>query len=246
MPRFRLLPGAAVAGACLMPLAAAAYDPAAQFSPTQNPSGPWTYGWSASLGGAFNTAQRHAPDAAGLDLWMGDVPSDDAPPGFFPLVGHNGTGRPLLSANTVYVLPGELLLHPGPGGEYAVLRFTADMAGSFALNGRFMSIDLYPGTTDVHVLVNGQPVFDGMVDTYRAGPSFRSRQALRAGDVVDFAVGFGNGSYYNDSTRLQANISPVPEPSTAALWVSGLALCAAVRGRRRRQQQAAGAAAMPA
>jgi hypothetical protein len=87
-----------------------------------------------------------------------------------------------------------------------------------------MSADLYPGVTDVHVFVKGQSVFDGLVDTYRAGPSFRSMHDLMPGDTVDFAVGFGNGDFGYDTTLLHASISPVPEPPTALLWAMGLSL----------------------
>jgi hypothetical protein len=181
--------------------------------------------------------ERHGPDSDGLDHWMGEIASD-ANPGYFPVIAHNGTGRPVLSSGTVYVLPGELWLHPGPGGEYSVLRFTADTQGSFVIRGRFMSADFYPGMTDVHVFVKGQSVFDGVVDTYRAGPSFRSTHDLLVGDVIDFAVGFGNGDFGYDTTLLQASISPVPEPSTPVLWATGLCVWTAVSRRRRRQQQA--------
>lgn len=237
----RLLANAAVVGACLLPLAGeAAYDPAAQFSPTQNPSGPWSYGWSVSLGTPFILDTRHVREPSGIDGWLGEVASD-AQPGHFPLIGHNGTGKPVLSAGTVYVLPGELWLHPGPAGEYAVLRFTADAPGSFVIRGRFMSGDFYPGVTDAHVLVKGQSVFDGVVESYRAGPSFRSTHHLMAGDVVDFAVGFGNGDFGYDTTLLQATIALIPEPSTAVLWVAGLcSLLTATCRLKQRQQQAAG------
>jgi hypothetical protein len=232
MPTQLVFLSAAIAGACLLPLgAAAAYDPAAQFSSTQNPSGVWSYGWSQSLDSAFTLDQRHPQGPDGLDYWTGEIVTDAPPPSHFPLIGFNGTGHRVLSSNTVDVLPGELWLHPGPGGEYSVLRFTADAAGSFVVRGRFMGVDLFPGTTDVHVLVNGHSAFDGVVNTYRAGPSFRSVQQLQAGDVIDFAVGYGNGTYFNDSTRLQARIAPVPEPSTAVLWVLGLGLCTAARRR---------------
>src|SRR5689334_10428043 len=33
---------------------AATYDLSDGFSPTNNPNGPWTYGWQGSLGGAFS------------------------------------------------------------------------------------------------------------------------------------------------------------------------------------------------
>lgn len=235
MTLLRYLHGAAVASACLVPLASAAvYDPAAQFSPTVNPSGPWSYGWSQSLGSQFILDERHGPDMYGLDFWQGDVFTDTAQAGYFPLLVHNGTGKAVLAYNTVNLRPDEMLLHPGPGGEYSVMRFTADAPGSFTIRGRFMSVDLFPGVTDVHVLVNGKSVFNGVVDTYREGPKFRTTQKLLAGDVIDFSVGFGNESFFNDSTRLQATIVAVPEPSTVALWAMGLCLLNGMAKRRQR------------
>jgi hypothetical protein len=68
MSTHRLLANAAVVGACLLPLACeAAYDPAAQFSPTQNPSGSWSYGWSVSLGTQFILDTRHVREPLGID-----------------------------------------------------------------------------------------------------------------------------------------------------------------------------------
>lgn len=40
------------------------YDAAADFSPTSNPNGVWSYGWSATLGGAFQLYTQSGPDNA--------------------------------------------------------------------------------------------------------------------------------------------------------------------------------------
>jgi hypothetical protein len=65
------------------------------------------------------------------------------------------------------------------------------------------------------VLVNGTPVFDGVVEGYGGDPRFHATQgpapratyagtaAARGGDVVVFAVGYGrNGTHFNDTTGL--------------------------------------------
>ena len=63
-------------------------------------------------------------------------------------------------------------------------------------------------STDVHVLLNDSPIFDGTVNGYGAGtgPAFNTNLTLQAGDRVDFAVGYGNGSFYYDSTGINARI----------------------------------------
>jgi hypothetical protein len=144
---------------------------------------------------------------------------------FGRLVGNNGTLNGIVTANTVRVERGQLFLHPGPNGEYAVLRFTADQQSQYFLSALFVGIDFVgPTTTDVHVLVDGRSVFDGVVSDYARGPEFRSFLGLSRGSTVDFAVGFGNGNFFFDSTRVAAEITPIPEPSVAALLLAGLPL----------------------
>jgi hypothetical protein len=73
----------------------------------------------------------------------------------------------------------------------------------------------------VHVLLNGVSLFDGAVNGF--GPSsdrsFVKALNLHAGDVLDFAAGFGaNGNFLNDSTGLDVTITNAgPEPSTATM-----------------------------
>jgi hypothetical protein len=92
----------------------------------------------------------------------------------------------------------------------------------------FAAQDLSGTTTDVHVLFNGNSVFDDFVEGVAGsrGVGFARRLSLRQGDTIDFAVGFGrNGSFFNDSTALAATASPIPEPSTLLLLsVGGLLL----------------------
>ena len=222
--------------------AAAAYDASADFAPNANPNGAWSYGWSSGLGTAF-VPSTIAGVTDGLDYWAGSVPEPSSP-GHFPLVFHNGTDHTIVASGTVYAAAGQLALHPGPGGEYAVLRFTAPEAGLYSLRALFTGIDIGPTSTDVHVMVDGAPVFDGAVNGFGTGPSFDTVARLAAGRTIDFSVGFGNGSFYNDSTALQATIALVPEPAGRLLWCSGLAgMLAITRRVHHRPSRRAGAGA---
>jgi hypothetical protein len=207
------------------------YDVAADFSPTDNPNGVWSYGWSAALGSAF-VADTTTANVSGLDFWEGPV---TAAYGLgFPLVDHNGTANPITLNGTALFEPGQLAMHPGPDGQYSVICFMAPTAGTYQVAGAFTGLDFVgPTTTDVHVLVDGMSVFDGLVDGYQTGPSFGATLTLRAGDTVDFAVGYGtNGNYLYDTTGLTATLSSVPEPSTMILALIGsLALAGAARRR---------------
>jgi PEP-CTERM motif len=213
------------------------YDAAADFSPTNNPNGVWSYGWSQTLGSTFNLDTTSAT-TDGLNFWEGPVYTG-APPGSFPVVGYNGTTSPI-TWGTVQVQPGQLWMHPGPQDQYSVIRFTAPTAGTFVLATSFNGIDFVgPSTTDVHVIIDWSSIFNGNVDGYGpgSGPSFTTTLTLHAGDTVDFAIGYGaDGNYFNDSTGITATLSSVPEPASLmllALGLSGMGVVASNRFARR-------------
>ena len=147
-------------------------------------------------------------------------------------MSHNGSESTIVFSDLVWQ-PGEMSLHPGPGGELSVVRFTAAAAGPYSIAATFAGLaPEVVATTDVHVLVNGHSVFDGTVDSLVAKPSFSSIAHLDVGSTVDFAVGYGNGSFSADSTSLSATIAAVPEPAPAVLLFGGL-LALGIRGHLR-------------
>jgi hypothetical protein len=87
---------AVIAVACLWatPVKAQTYDVAADFSATGNPNGPWSYGWSGSLGSAF-ILDSDPQVREDLDTWRGDVAGDGN-----PAVYHNGTSYAILLGGT--------------------------------------------------------------------------------------------------------------------------------------------------
>lgn len=202
--------------------ARADYDAQKDFSPSSNPNGTWSYGWSHTLGSEFIADAIHQ-NQSGLDFWEGAIPSGDVP-GSFPTISHNPSGNTVTLFSTATYAPGQLALHPGPGGEYSDLRFTAPVKGTYALNSAFVGIDTGPAaptSTDVHVLLNGVSIFDAAVNGFGNSQPFSTSKLLQVGDTIDFTVGFGsNGTYGNDSTGLTAQLSVVPEPSQ--LMILGL------------------------
>lgn len=124
-----------------------------------------------------------------------------------PCVSHNPTSQERSMANIRWA-PGSLSFHPGPQGQYAVVRFTAPEGGEYTISALFTGIDRSPTTTDVHVLCRGKPVFQGWVNLKGQGnqTAFSGKLTLSQGDPVDFVVGWGNGTHVCDSTGLEARL----------------------------------------
>lgn len=208
----------------LSPMTARAvtYDINADFSTASNPNGVWTYGFTVGLGGLFTLY-----DQPGTNAWRHSVVQSFGAPADF----NNPTG------STIGLLPAHTAaFHPGAGGEFSVYRFTTPNAGTYDLSAVFGAID--SGGTDVHILKNNVSFFDHAVDqSANSSVSFSSALALTAGDLIDFAVGFGaNANFFNDSTSINASLSPsaVPEPSTYAMMLAGLSVLGLVVRRRKR------------
>ena len=115
-------------------------------------------------------------------------------------------------------------------------RFTTPTSGIYQVAASFLGLNISPTTTDVHVLLNDTPIFNGTVNGFGpgSGPSFNTSLKLAAGDRLDFAVGYGNGSHINDSTGINARLSLVPEPSSLVMLGVGAAVTLSFRVWRRR------------
>ena len=189
--------------------AGSVYDAAADFSPTNNPDGVWSYGSSTTLGSPFMLGNTHG-NAFGIDYWVGDYTTTG------PSITHNGTQKPVTFSSVTWDV-GQLGFHPGPNGEYAIVRFTTPSTGTYSLDAGFIGLDFVgPTTTDVHIIINVSSIFDGNVAGFGpgSGPTFSEVLALHTGDTVDFAVGFGSDQDWGfDTTGLSATLTAVPEPA---------------------------------
>jgi len=211
---------------------AQAFNAASDFSPTANPNGDWSYGWSQSRGSGFNLLPQTMNNCGygvytGTSLcevfWAGSgICCFALTPGVF----HNGNGEDI-KAGTAVVPKGAIGLHPGPHGENAVVRWTAPAAGTYYVSGFFFGVDTIGTTTDVAILHNGTQLFAGNVSGfYQYSPSmpasngtsptqaYHGLVTVAVGETIDFTVGYGqNGNYFNDSTGLEAIISTPTRPN---------------------------------
>ena len=193
-----------------------------------NVNGVWSYGSTgASLTGAFTSYAT--PLRAGTYYYWQDGASQ---PSMGKAIGGHAQNVP---NNT-------LDIHPGMNGEYAVLRFLATNSGQYSVDAAFWANSVQT-TTDIHILADGVQQFSGAVlaSAPHLNPSWTGTLTMTAGDFIDIAVGRGSDSWVGDSTGFSAIISYIgpgspssdlPEPGSAVLLISGVALLAA-RLRRR-------------
>ena len=190
------------------------WDAASEFNDCSNPdaanpSGVWSYGWKKTLTDKF---------------YLFTTPFTDPPSRFgwcsasgYPLIHHSTRTVPVImkgGPNHVTFAPHTLAMHPGPNGEFAVLRFTAAADGGYKVSGQFYALDDNDTgtTTDVWILKNNDKAgaFSGTIDYYGGSKSasFMSRDfTLKKEDTLDFQVGCGdNKTYFYDSTGLVAII----------------------------------------
>jgi len=233
-----LATGLAVGGAAG---SAQADTAAANFSPSSN-TGTWTFGSTATLGGAF-TPFTVSGSSGGIDRWVSNTNPDYTQ---LPGAGHNGTPNSITNG-TVTIGAGQLSLHPGVFGEYSIARFTAPVAGTYSFSASFMGLDFVgrPSgtgtTTDVHLQVNGVSWWGSNVNGFGIPSTVSSgvyNIFLAAGGTIDAAVGYGSGpnpDLFYDSTGVDFNVRLVPLP--AGVWAGGatmLAVAGAGIVRRRR------------
>lgn len=197
------------------------------FSTGANPNGAWSYGRSAAPGGTMTLLTATAFSSGGeLAVWIG--------PGGYPDVGVNTTNSPY-TGGSVTVGPGQGLLHPGPSGEYAVVRYELQAAATATLDLMLEGIDSHPTTTDFHLLKNGVEVFGGIIASFQNVQSFSQTYSFSSGDVIELAVGYGtNNDYTFDSTGFYLTLSDaVPEPGAMSLGLAGLLMTGLFRRFRR-------------
>jgi len=211
--------------------AAPPYDAAADFSSVINPAGEddaWTYGYE--VGGVFTKYTL----AGAIDNPLGgvDLPAWGKDASFTPGVFVNPSETDLTFVATTFRAH-QLNLHPGPFGEYSVVRFTAPAFGQYDLTSSFnMRSGGGSAFTSVHVRFNGNNLFDSAVLGFNAQQDYNNTLLMMAGEYLDFIVG-PNGNYGGDTTELRALLVPVPEPENLALMLAGLAVIGAVTFRRR-------------
>lgn len=123
-------------------------------------TGTWAYGYRQGLGGEF----VYLPVSIATDSFLA---WEGQPQLGSPNMARNVSGRDVFSAGGVLMEASEFLhIHPGAKGEHSVLRFIVPATGTYELHARFKNLRVSgpAATTDVHVLVNGRSLYDGVIN----------------------------------------------------------------------------------
>jgi uncharacterized delta-60 repeat protein len=157
------------------------WDLERDFEIANKPGNAWSYGWQASPGGAFTPYSWHGAAFEGVPMWGKAA-------GALPGVWKNTTPYSLYGA-----APGYVSLHPGPSGEYSVVRWTAPRAMAVIATVNFLWGDV--GLMDYYVYFNGVQCFQ--VQDAGWDEAFDDWFVVQPGDTIDFVVG---GGYYYGNT----------------------------------------------
>lgn len=184
------------------------------FNSNPTPDGIWSYGYTLNLGGPVNLYTTKDTEFS-LSIWER--------PGFRdPNVIKNETGAEITVFGEIFFPTSDFLhFHPGPGGEYSVIRWTAPTSGRYRLDATFRSLRVAGAdtTTTVQILEFGRSIiFTGVIDSNDDILDFSTEIRAIVGQEIDFVVGIGSdGNYLSDSTGLRASLTllettPGPPP----------------------------------
>jgi hypothetical protein len=192
------------------------YDAAHDFSVSGNPRGVWTYGYidpgvspNSFTFKVFPFGGTHYDNFSGktfegMYAWKLPLPPN-TPIGsdIGLLVVKNITNRRVES-----LAAGQLALHPGTRGYYAVVRWTAPANGSYSLKGQFIGVGGNPTTTDVHISLQGRELLADNINDLQQPHRFSQTVSVKNGDFVDFIVGQGSDKQiWGDLTALDVQIT---------------------------------------
>ncbi|PWU12677.1 MAG: hypothetical protein C5B50_21035 [Verrucomicrobia bacterium] len=173
-------------------------DPAASFSRSNNPAGPWSYGYALTLG-ATPILYTNTSFNRGVSFWS-DLNLDAQ-------AYHNAATTNVVIGGISYG-PGSFGLNPGQSGLVSIARLTTPTTGWYHLTGSFFGQDGGGTCTTGYILTNGVPALSGPVFGFGpgSGPSFDLWVALNARDPLDFVASFCGDFNYFPSTGLSTQI----------------------------------------
>jgi hypothetical protein len=185
------------------------YDATADFSEAgnQNVNGVWSYRQGVNSTILLGSNELYT----GVIRWQGSYNSSF---GYFPYISKNVSGGTLPINWTTNLLN----MHPASDGTESVLRWTAPTTGYWRISGYFQNTQ--NATSDVRVLHNNTVIFSDYVNGGSSQLTFDSDIGVTAGDIIEFAVGYGGNGWASDGVGLSATIAE----STASVTISGRVL----------------------
>ena len=172
-----------------------------------NPNGAWSYGWRL-----LEYGQAFIPMSACIS-----VPSCPLQVWHEPTLSSLSIGRPsgAPSCATWTCPAGYMTMHPGPGTEYAVLRWTAPATAQLSINITFLGIDYaYPTTTSCALMHNGSGLWGVSISSYGIPYPHSEIVNVAAGDTIDPHV--SEPSAKGTSPAATADPEPLDEPPLQA------------------------------
>lgn len=171
------------------------WDAAGDFTRVSNPTGAWHYGWSGSTTGPIIPFTLNGIRDGGIEWWFRGAPGLAT----FPAILYNPTTLPLNigGAPGSAVAAKDLIMHPGPGETFAVLRWLCPCPGWYQVTSRFRGNSSACGalssTADVHILKNATERFAAQITGFGSTASSQLTLFLMAGDSISIVVGNGPG-----------------------------------------------------
>jgi hypothetical protein len=190
---------------------ARADDAASEWNFTNNqPTYRWNYGWKTSMTGPLLRHDNAFTDAQGLQFWRQN-------PNVNGSVAIKNPTASAKSPATGGSLPGgTLALLAGSGGAFSVVRWTADVAGTYAVRAAFVSRSTSTSDREVAVVHGGEVLFASWIQPAATGngASLWASVTCAAGDTIDFLVGPGLETGNDDLVGVDATVnwSPPADP----------------------------------
>jgi RHS repeat-associated protein len=174
------------------------YDATSDFSLQSNPNGVWAYGYSTPQNPEFKPSSLKADDGKVL-RWHETA---NGPFVFRPRnrINQHYFGLPATPP------PDVMNMDPSFDGRNSVVQWTAPVAGTYRVNGRFEAVD--HSTTNVTVILNddaSSPFISVNLDGLGSQFPFGFVRTFAAGDRLQFTVN-SRGNVFADGTGLTATI----------------------------------------
>ena len=198
------------------------FDLGRDFSSAKNPAGVWQYGYSATptLDPADFRLDKYSNQGMPVAFWHPEH-TDQPGPGYYPYVAGNTADTTSYGSSKGWaVRADEIAMEASNTGQYSLVRFVAPKTGVYVISAKFAGIHFGLSTTDVHVLHDATDLFTADIEGYGGDPAFHAivgasptanyegEMALKRGDVLTFAVGYGrNKTNYGDTTGLIVRIT---------------------------------------